>query len=77
MDLLFFESFPQVSAFAFYLSIPYILGMEVINTYGRMNPERYFLNKKYFDSSLIELLERQTKQIENQKFTIKVYKSRH
>ena len=41
----FFESFPQVSAFVFYLSIPYTLGMEVINTYGRMNPERYFLNK--------------------------------
>ena len=77
MDLLFFESFPQVSAFAFYLSISYTLGMEVINTYGRMNPERYFLNKEYFDSSLIELLERQTKQIENQKFTIEVYKSRH
>ena len=51
--------------------------MEVINTYGRMNPERYFLNKEYFDSSLVELLERQTKQIENQKFTIEVYKSRH
>ena len=40
-----------------------------------MNPERYFLNKEYFDSSLIELLERQTKQIENQKFTIEVYKA--
>lgn len=49
--------------------------MKAFYTTNRMSPERYLQNKEYFDSSLIQLLEKQNKAIDNYKEKVEIYKA--
>lgn len=42
---------------------------------SRLNKDTYLKHKEWFDKSLIELLERQSKQIEKYKETKEIYKA--
>ena len=44
---------------------------------SRLSPERYLQNSDYFDSGLIDLLERQTKKIKEDNALLGVYRLRH
>ena len=49
--------------------------MKAFYTTNRMSPERYLQTKEYFDSSLIQLLEKQNKAIDNYKEKVEIYKA--